>query len=114
MNKERKNMNYETALDNLMDGIKQDYSKWMSSPDMIERFNSTLTLVTNGRKYDKIMTGSSVWGFIAKTDGILKGIPYQKGDVFKAASWRGPAKHQRGNIFNGNNGYYQWTGPKYL
>jgi len=55
-----------------------------------------------------------VWGFIAKTDGILKGIPYQKGDVFKAASWRGPAKHQRGNIFNGNNGYYQWTGPKYL
>ena len=59
-------MNYETALDNLMDGIKQDYSKWMSSPDMIERFNSTLTLVTNGRKYDKIMTGSSVWGFIAR------------------------------------------------
>tara|TARA_R100001015_G_C4508097_1_gene80588 strand:+ start:316 stop:663 length:348 start_codon:yes stop_codon:yes gene_type:complete len=114
MNKERKKMTYMESINNLMDGIKDDYSKWMTNHDMVERFNNELKLVTKGRKYDKIVSGSSVWGFIAKTDGILKGIPYKKGDVFKAAGWRGPAKHQRGNIFNGNHGYYRWTGPNYL
>jgi len=107
-------MTYMESINNLMDGIKDDYSKWMTNHDMVERFNNELKLVTKGRKYDKIVSGSSVWGFIAKTDGILKGIPYKKGDVFKAAGWRGPAKHQRGNIFNGNHGYYRWTGPNYL
>ena len=114
MNKERKKMTYMESINNLMDGIKDDYSKWMTNHDMVERINNELNLVTKGRKYDKIVSGSSVWGFIAKTDGILKGIPYKKGDVFKAAGWRGPAKHQRGNIFNGNRGYYRWTGPNYL
>jgi hypothetical protein len=114
MNKERKKMTYMESINNLMDGIKDDYSKWMTNHDMVERFNNELKLVTKGRKYDKIVSGSSVWGFIAKTDGILKGIPYKKGDVFKPAGWRGPAKYQRGNIFNGNHGYYRWTGPNYL
>ncbi len=107
-------MTYMESINNLMDGIKDDYSKWMTNHDMVERFNNELKLVTKGRKYDKIVSGSSVWGFIAKTDGILKGIPYKQGDVFKPAGWRGPAKYQRGNIFNGNHGYYRWTGPNYL
>ena len=102
------------SINNLMDGIKDDYSKWMTNHDMVERFNNELKLVTKGRKYDKIVSGSSVWGFIAKTDGILKGIPYKKGDVFKAAGWAGPARYTRGNIFADNQNYFHWTGPNYL
>ena len=29
----------------------------------------------NGQKYIKVITGTSVWGFIAKSDGVHKGIP---------------------------------------
>ena len=63
---------------------------------------------------DKVIHDNSVWGFVAKKDGVLKGIPYFVGDVFKAASWRAPAKHVRGSIFNGTSDWYQWTGPNYL
>ncbi len=67
--------------------------------------------VTFGRKYAKIMSrdfnGSSsyVWGFVNMVTG----------DLLKAASWKAPAKHARGNIETasyGNN--YVWTGPNYL
>ena len=30
-----------------------------------------------GRKFIKIIRENSVWGFVAKTDGIHKGIPYK-------------------------------------
>ena len=61
---------------------------------MIDEFNNGLRL-SHGRKYIKVIQNGSVWGFIAVTDGVLKGIPYKFGDVFKAAGWRAPAKHVR-------------------
>ena len=79
---------------------------------MIESFNKGLDIKL-GRKYIKVMNGSSVWGFIANCDGSLKGVPHKKGDVFKAASWRAPAKWARGSIFNDTK-FYRWTGPNYL
>ena len=38
------------------------------------------------------------------------------GDVLKAAGWKGPAKHARGNIFDDNNGLGSMSayGPAYL
>ena len=105
-------IDFVTALDNLVIGIKKDYADWMTSEDMIERFNKGISIKT-GRKYTKVITDNSVWGFIANSDGILKGIPYFKGDVFKAAGWAAPAKWVRGNIFDGGK-FYQWTGPNYL
>ena len=36
------------------------------------------------------------------------------GDVFKSASWNSAAKHARGNIFDDNQDYFEWTGPNYL
>jgi len=46
-------------------------------------------------------------------DGLLKGAPIKKGDLLKPAGWRTPAKHSRGNIFDGTD---KWTfhGPAYL
>ena len=106
-------MKYQKAIERLIEGIKADYANWSSWPEGIERFNDGVR-VKSGQKYDNVIQGSSVWGFIAKSDGVLKGIPFKKGDVFKAAGWAAPAKWQRGNIFDSNQNYYRWTGPDYL
>ena len=95
---------FDKAIDKLVVGIGDDYQKW-SSPlktdskgmcdikaRMTGEFKDGIKL-RNGQKYIKVITGTSVWGFIAKSDGVLKGIPYKRGDVFKAAGWRAPAKH---------------------
>ena len=123
-----KHLDYDDAVDNLLVGISKDYDNWsglnrdwfVSDESMKEikeasavKFKKTLT-VKSGRKFDKVLHGNSVWGFVAKTDGVLKGIPYFVGDVFKAASWSAPAKHVRGTIFSDNTNWYQWTGPNYL
>jgi hypothetical protein len=46
-------------------------------------------------------------------DGVNQGVPVKKGDLLKPASWKAPAKHSRGNIFDGTD---KWTfyGPDYL
>lgn len=66
-----------------------------------------------GRKYIRLLDGSSCWGFVSMVDGVNKGAPVKKGDLLKPASWQSPAKHSRGNIFEGTDswGYY---GPDYL
>ena len=125
MNSDNKK-NYDSAINDLLVGIGNDYDKW-NNPfrDGVDeqmklikeasavKFKKTLT-VKSGRKFDKVLHGNSVWGFVAKTDGVLKGIPYFVGDVFKAAGWRAPAKHVRGSIFDGSVSWYAWTGPNYL
>ena len=117
-------IDYVDALGNLMQGIKDDYAGWGSNPNdlsgsqkdirlkMIDDFNKNLD-VKSGRKYDKVITKGSVWGFIAKDDGVHKGIPHKMGDVFKAAGWSAPAKWARGSIFSDKK-FYSWTGPNYL
>ena len=116
---------YDSAVDNLIVGIGNDYDKW-SNPNgdgvdeqmkLIKeassvRFKKNL-YVKPGRKFDKVIHDNSVWGFVAKTDGMLKGIPYFVGDVFKAASWAAPAKHVRGSIFATEQNWFAWTGPNY-
>lgn len=67
--------------------------------------------VSYGKKYIKIISERSVWGFIVNTDDDKK---FRKGDILKAAGWNAPARNSaRGNILDG--GYnIQWTGPLYL
>ena len=117
-------MSYKESIEKLLEGIKEDYAGWGSSPNdldesskkiklkMIDEFNNGL-YVKSGKKYDKVITKGSVWGFIAKDDGVHKGIPHKMGDVFKAAGWSAPAKWARGSIFSDKK-FYSWTGPNYL
>ena len=100
---------YDFAVDNLLKNIVVKYNKWM--PDSYRECNPILV---EGRKFDKVIEDNSVWGFIAKKDGVLKGIPYFVGDVFKPASWSAPAKHVRGSIFDNSTEWFDWTGPNYL
>ena len=125
--KKEKNMkqDFGKAIERLLDGIRSDYLRWLSPEAgdddrmkettlrLIDEFNQGVK-VRFGRNYTKVIQGSSVWGFIANDDGVLKGIPYKKGDVFKAAGWRAPAKWQRGSIFDKGTNWFGWTGPRYL
>lgn len=52
--------------------------------------------VDNGRD-------SSVYAFICLKDGETKGLGKLKaGDIHKAATFKAPAKHARGNVFDAN------------
>lgn len=59
-----------------------------------------------GPKNIKVVRGCSVHCFVDRTNG----------DVLKAASWKAPAKHARGNIFDKNTGLGSMGefGPAYL
>jgi hypothetical protein len=99
---------FDEAMDNLLNNINTDYHKgFPKNKDMV------LSLVA-GRKFVKVVNENSVWGFVAKKDGVHKGLPMKAGDVLKAASWKAAAKHTRGNIFDKNQDYFRWTGPNYL
>ena len=56
---------------------------------------------------------SSVWAFVSMWEGVLKGSFICKGDLLKPASYKTPAKHSRGNIFDGTD-KWEFFGPKYL
>lgn len=47
------------------------------------------------------MGHESVYGFICLRDGATKSLgPVKVGDIHKAATWKQPAKHARGNVFS--------------
>jgi len=107
----------EVALDNLIDRIVEDYSRFTKDFDQprLERFHAGLT-VKEGKKYFKIIKGdieddqTMVWGFVVKEDTPK----FKRGDILKAAGWAAPATNKaRGNILSDD---YQimWTGPLYL
>ena len=103
-------LSFNDAMDNLLLQIQVAYDNW-------SKFNTkTLDLTLKpGRKFIKVVEGNRVWGFVAKVDGVHKGVPMLKGDILKAATWRAPAKHSRGNIFYEKmHESFSWTGPNYL
>lgn len=113
-------MDMNTAIAELVETIKVDYAAW-SKPtgdarrdaireNMVKEFNEGIS-VQAGRKYIKIVSRGSVWGFVVADESDKK---FKKGDILKAASWATPARnHARGNVLEG--GYsVQWTGPHYM
>ena len=74
--------------------------------------------IAGGTKYLKLEVveqgrGAHVWGFVSLVDGTLQGAPVKIGDLLKAASWKTPAKHARGNILDGTAKYSPY-GPDYM
>tara|TARA_B100000287_G_scaffold376041_1_gene376920 strand:- start:98 stop:523 length:426 start_codon:yes stop_codon:yes gene_type:complete len=100
------------ALGELEQRIIEDYDKFMDNPKMRKEFRENLHYIP-GRKYLKIVTDNSVWGFIN-----LSNPKFLEGDILKAAGWKTPALNQaRGNIFNiwpPDNYTIAWTGPLYI
>ena len=104
---------FDKAILRLLENIHLSYERWNMNteyPNSIPRIDIT---TKTGRKFIKIIRDNSVWGFVAKSDGTHKGVPMKMGDVLKAASYNAAAKHTRGNIFDGKQDYFGWTGPNY-
>jgi hypothetical protein len=109
----------QKELQQLTNTIQDEYYDWTVkcakgdlsdiNKEMILEFNRGVS-VEEGRKYFKILTSTSVWGFVMK-EADKK---FKAGDILKAASWAAPARNKaRGNILDG--GYtVEWTGPRYL
>ena len=96
-------MNFQEYLNHLV----ADYSAYMGrshsvseerAASMIEEFSNKLT-VKVGKKYTKVIAGSSAHSFIVMEDDGK----FRKGDILKPAGWSAPAKNfARGNILKGN------------
>lgn len=93
---------------NTLDIQRKDY--YVKS-NMVSQYQPVVVEV--GNKFIRIWHGSSCWGFISRVDGDLKGSPIKKGDLLKAATWKAPAKHSRGNIIDGTARYGVY-GPEYI
>ena len=103
-------LSFDDAMNVLLDNIQKDYAKL----NMTHRTSLDLEL-RPGRKFIKVVEGNRVWGFVAKVDGVHKGVPMLKGDILKAAGWSAPAKHSRGSIFDSEmHKSFSWTGPNHL
>lgn len=103
------------ALDNLIDAIVADYSRFIGNArHSVDLFHAGLDY-TVGRKYIKITKTCgqqiSVWGFIVAKDTDK----FRAGDILKAAGWATPATNTaRGNILENDFSWVQWTGPQYI
>ena len=107
-------MDMEQAIAKLKTAIIDDYRGFGSGPyyeDQIAKMESGEILThSEGKKYIKIVSNGSVWGFIVNCHDDAK---FKYGDILKGASWNTPARNQaRGNVFGDYN--IQWTGPLYL
>ena len=104
---------FDSAMDRLVENIHKDYAGWSNRVEYKKGIETVDITIKTGRKFIKIIRDNSVWGFVAKSDGMHKGVPMKMGDVLKAAGWSAPAKHTRGNIFDNKQDYFSWTGPDY-
>lgn len=109
------NESFDAALTKLVDAIQSAKNDYFAKN--FKSLTAPTISVMHGQRYVRIVTSDnfnvaaggrvsrSVWGFVDMING----------DILKAAGWKAPAKHARGNIFNENpmagcNEY----GPNYL
>ena len=98
-------------VSNFIDKLNKERKEYYDKCSMPNQYKEVTVEV--GNKFIRIWHGSSCWGFISRVDGVLKGEPIKKGDLLKAATWKAPAKHARGNIIDGTAKYGVY-GPEYL
>ena len=105
-----KEQNFDQALNAFMTGAQQ-----IVNDDFKQNFPNltpSLLIAKPGKKYVKVICkaqsgmSTSVWAFINK----------ENGDILKPATWRAPAKHARGNVYDQYNGTRSVSpyGPAYL
>ena len=105
---------FQKKLHAFLDQVN-DYKTQFNTEHGFTLSQNDTVITAGGTKYLKLVTdnGNRVWGFVSLADGTLKGAPVKVGDLLKAATWRAPAKHSRGNILDGTAKFGPW-GPNYL
>ncbi len=104
-------LNSNPHVKNFLDKVNADRKEYYEKADMPNQYKELTVEI--GNKFIRLWCGSTCWGFISRVDGDLKGSLIKKGDLLKAASWKAPAKHARGNIIDGTARYGVY-GPEYL
>ena len=109
------------GIENMMLGAKYDYENFHTSNGRKEivpgsygdtelKEYDNKTKVSFGKKFIKVVQGTSVFAFIVKEDTDK----FKKGDILKPAGFNAPAKNgARGNVLTGDY-YINWTGPLYM
>jgi hypothetical protein len=98
---QERRIDFSLALDRFVEGVEK-----LHKGAEVEAVITTM----RGPRYTRVVaerwSQKSVYCFIDN----------ETGDVLKAANWKAPAKHARGNIFDDSNGLAgcSWTGPAYL
>jgi len=119
---------FKISLDNWLKAVDKEVLFPNHNDQWIAKHGHPYTVLEaeDGLKFIRIVSkrgdggpGRSAWAFVAKEDGSNKQLgSWKKGDIFKSASWKAPAKHARGNIFDLSKGptcnIQQWTGPDCL
>jgi hypothetical protein len=117
---------FDTAFDSWLAGSQQIIDKhWEDAkythalPPVLKAFRGSrfIRIERCDRGLDGIVTvRGSAHAFIDITGGMIGGVNHARGSVLKPASWKAPAKHARGNIFDNSNGLSNigWCGPRYL
>ena len=97
----------EKEINKLLEACIADYKTFSFRPEMEKEYAEGLSYKI-GKKYIKIISNGSVWGF------INVGNPkFKKGDILLPAGFNAPARNfARGNILDGGYGI-AWTGPLY-
>ena len=101
---------FKSCLEVFVEGCERIYNEYMQAHFPNNPRDTFET--TAGPKYVRVVRrdprhgGRSVHCF----------VEIATGDVLKAATWRAPAKHARGNIWDDHYGLarMKWTGPEYL
>jgi hypothetical protein len=96
---------------NFLDKVNAERKEYYEKAGMPNQYKELTVEI--GNKFIRLWHGTSCWGFISRVDGDLKGSPIKKGDLLKAATWKAPAKHARGNIIDGSARFGVY-GPEYL
>jgi len=96
---------------NFLVKVNAERKEYYEKADMPNQYQELTVEI--GNKFIRLWQGTGCWGFISRVDGDLKGSLIKKGDLLKAATWKAPAKHARGNIIDGTARYGVY-GPEYL
>ena len=116
-------MNMTLGIDKLCAKINADFVKFMSLNDTadeayvknrINEFRNQLQYSV-GKKYIKITSGRSVWGFVVlkDSDRIRTGDLFSAGDILKPAGANAPARNfARGNVLNNDFSRVRWEGAE--
>ena len=83
-------------LENYFEMVKRRYLDYMHRMGYEKQIrDKELKLnMSKGKRYAKVNIGGSVHSF----------VDLNNGNVYKAASWRAPAKHARGNVLSKEHG----------
>jgi hypothetical protein len=96
---------------NFVKEVNETRKEYYEKADMPNQYKELTVEI--GNKFIRLWQGTGCWGFISRVDDVLKGSPIKKGDLLKAATWKAPAKHARGNIIDGSARFGVY-GPEYL